>query len=142
MKRLQKIAMFIFVVLTCTFIISALAVSIMHAKYGFPVAWAGLGFMGLSGIGGLAQFIFKKDPGRVEYDERDYEIQRKSAIASFGTAYLVVIIATMVPFIILGPNAPITTNWLPLICGAVGLTNFHAWSIAILTQYGWRNKNE
>jgi len=142
MKRIQKMAMFIFVVLTCSFILSALAIGIVYAKYGFPGAWGGLGFMGLSGIGGLAQFIFKKDPGKVEYDERDCQILKKSAIAGFGMAYLVVGIATMVPFFILGHSAPITTNWLPLIFGAAGLTNFYVWSIAILTLYGWRNKNE
>ena len=116
-----------------------------------PGIWAGISstiavvdiwFMGLSGIGGLAQLIFKKEPGKVEYDERDCQIQRKSAIAGFGMAYLVVGIATMGPFFILGHSAPITTNWLPLIFGAAGLTNFYAWSIAILTQYGWRSKDE
>ena len=142
MKRIQKMAMFIFVVLTSSFILSALAVGILYAKYGFPMAWGGLGFMGISGIGGLAQLIFKKDPGKVEYDERDHYILKRAALAGFALAYLVVGIATMGPFIIIGPNAPITTNWLPLIFGAAGLTNFYAWSIAILTQYGWRNKNE
>ena len=96
--------------------------------------------MGLAGIGGLAQLFFKKDPGKVEYDERDREIQRRAALAGFGMAYLVVGIVTMGPFIILGPNSPITTNWLPLIFGAAGITHFYTWSIAILTQYGWKSE--
>lgn len=140
MKRIQKIAMFLLIVFTCAFIISAVAISIIYAKYGFPKAWAGLGFMGLAGIGGLAPLFFKKDPGKAEFDERDRYIQRRAALAGFGMAYLVVGIATMGPFTILGPNAPITTNWLPLIFGAAGMTNFYAWSIVILTQYGWRSE--
>ena len=142
MKRIQKIAMFIFVTLTCAFIVSALAVAVAYTKFGFPRAWGGLGFMGIAGIGGLAQLFFKKDPGKVEHDERDRYIQRRAALAGFALFYLVVGIATMGPFIILGPNVQITTNYLLTIFGAAGLINFYAWSIAILTQYGWRNKNE
>lgn len=142
MKRIQKMAMFIFIVLTCAFIITGLALAITYAKFGFPRAWGSLGFMGIVGIGGLASLVFKKDPGEVQCDERDREIQSKAALVAFALAYLVVGIATMGPFIILGPNAPITTTWLPLIFGAAGLTHFYSWSIAILAQYGWRNKNE
>ena len=142
MKRIQKMAMFIFVVLTCALILTAIAIAVAYAKIGFPRAWGGLGFMGIAGIGGLAQLFFKKDPGKVEYDERDRDIQRKAALTGFAMAYLVVGIVTMGPFTILGPNAPITTNWLPLIFGAAGLTHFYAWSIAILTQYGWRGKEK
>ena len=141
MKRIQKIAMFIFVTVTCALVVSALAVTVAYFKIGFPRAWGGLGFMGITGIGGLAQLFFKKDPGKVEYDERDHYIQKRAALAGFALAYLVVGIVTMGPFIIIGPNAPITTNWLPLIFGAAGITHFYTWSIAILTQYGWRNKN-
>lgn len=141
MKRIQKIAMLMLIVFTCAFIVSAVAISIIYAKYGFPKAWAGLGFMGLAGIGGLAQLIFKKDPEKVECDERDRYIQRIAALAGFGMAYIVVGIATMGPFIILGPNIPITTNWLPLIFGFAGFAHFYAWSIAILAQYGWRSHN-
>ncbi len=142
MKRIQKIAMFFLVVLSFAIVLSVVAVLILYFKYDFPRAWAGLGFMGVGGFAGFARMIFKKDPGKVECDERDRGIQRRSAIAGFGAAYMVVGISTMGPFIIIGPNAPITTNWLPLIFGAAGLTNFYAWSIAILTQYGWRTKNE
>ncbi len=140
MKRIQKIAMFIFVTVTCALIVSALAVTVVYAKYGFPNAWGGLGFMGIAGISGLAQLVFKKDPGKIEYDERDRDIQRKAALAGFAMAYLVVGITTMVPFTILGPRAPITTSWLPLIFGAAGITHFYSWSIAILTQYGWKSE--
>ena len=142
MKRIQKIAMFIFVTFTCALIITALAIAVVYAKYGFPKAWSCFGFMGITGISGLAQLFFKKDPGKVEYDERDRQIQRRAALTGFALAYLTVGLVTMLPFTILGPDIPITTNWLPLIFGAAGLTYFYSWSIAILTQYGWRNKNE
>ena len=141
MKRIQKIALFIFIVFTCALILTAIAVTVAYAKLGFPRAWGGLGFMGIAGIGGLAQMFFKKDPGKIENDERDNYIQKRASHISFAMAYLAVGIVTMGPFFILGPNAKITTNTLPLIFGAAGLTNFYTWSIAILTQYGWRNKN-
>ena len=141
MKRIQKMAMFIFLVLTCAFIITAAAIVIIYARYGFPKAWAGLGFMGIVGIGGLAQLFFKKDPGTVKYDERDQCIQSRAALIGFAIAYMVVGIATMGPFIILGPNKPISTTWLPAIFGAAGISHYYTWSIAILTQYGWRGKD-
>lgn len=141
MKRIQKMAMFMFVVFTFAIFVTVLALVVAYAKFGFPRAWGGIGFMGIAGIGGFAQLFFKKDPGKVECDERDRDIQRKASLAGFGVAYLVVGIVTMGPFTILGPNSPITTNLLPLIFGAAGFTNFYAWSIAILTQYGWRDKN-
>ena len=142
MNRTQKIAMFVFVALTCALIIGAAAVAVMYAKYGFPRALTGFSFIGLAGIGGLAPLFFKKDPGKIKYDERDRDIQRKSAFTGFAMAYLVVGIATMGPFTFLGPNTTITTSWLPPIFGAAGFTYFYAWSIAILARYGWRDKGE
>ena len=133
--------MFIFVTITCALILTAIAIAVAYAKIGFPRAWGGLGFMGLTGIGGLAPMFFKKDPGKVECDERDRALQKRAALSGFAMAYLVVGIATMGPFTILGSNTPITTNWLPLIFGAAGITHFYSWSIAILTLYGWRKKN-
>lgn len=140
MRRIQKIAMFVFVILTCTFFITAAGIAILYAKYGFPKAWSGMGFLGIAGIVGLAQLLFKKDTEKVECDERDQQIQRKSALTGFMTAYLVVGLATMLPFIILGYDAVIKTHWLPLIFMAAGLSHFYSWSIAILTQYGWREE--
>lgn len=138
MRRIQKIAMFIFVVLTLAMLLSAGAIGVLYLKYGFPKAWAALGFMGLSGLAGLAPLIFRKDSERVECDERDREIQRKAALVAFAMAYLVVGLATMVPFTVLGPDRTIGIHWLPMIFGAAGITHFYTWSIAILTQYGWR----
>lgn len=143
MKQIQKIAIFIFVVLTSALATSAVAIAILYAKYGFPKAWSGFACMGLVGITGLTPLLFKKDPSKIEYDERDYEIQRKAALVGFGMAFLVVGMATMVPFMILGPHSSIAVFWLPQIFGAAGITNYYAWSIAILAQYGWRsNKDE
>lgn len=142
MRRIQKMAMYVFVTLTCTFIITAISIAILYAKYGFPKAWSGMGFLGIAGIAGLAQLLFKKDQQKIQYDERDQQIQQKSALTGFMAAYLVVGLSTMLPFIILGYDAVIQTHWLPLIFMAAGLTHFYSWSIAILTQYGWRNKNE
>ena len=140
MRRIQKIAMFVLVVLSCAFLFTALAVWVGYVKYGFPRAWAGLGFMGIAGFGGFAPSLFKKDPG-VECDERDRLIQRRAALAGFGTAYLVVGLATMGPFFVLGPGDEIGTFWLTMIFGAAGLSHMYCWSIAILIQYGWRGKD-
>jgi len=142
MNRTQKIVWLMVIAISIGMVAGCTAFGVLYFKVGMPKALAGFGFVGIAGLGGLGPLIFRKDKGAVAFDERDREIQRKSALAGFALAYLVVGIATMGPFTILGPRAPITTSWLPTIFGAAGITHFYAWSIAILVQYGRRNKNE
>lgn len=123
------------------FVFSGTAVAVLAIKYGFPRAFAGLGFMGLAGLGGLGPVVFKKDAGPVTFDERDRLINRRSALAGFAASYLVMGLACMIPFFVLGPKATISVSWLPNIFMGAGISAFFVTSVAILIQYGRKEKS-
>ncbi len=142
MNRVQKIAWSLVITISLGFILSCIAVAILYVKLGMPKALAGLGFMGIAGLGGFSPLIFRKDKGKVTFDERDKLIKRRAALAGFATSYLFVGLACMIPFSILGPKASISVTWLPNIFMGVALSAFFVTSVAILVQYGWRGKGE
>lgn len=142
MNRIQKMALWVLLWISSAVVVSVIAVAVLYFKVGTPKAMAGLGFMGIAGFAGLGPLIFKKDPGKVTCDERDELINSRAAVAGFASAFLVIGIACMLPFTILGPQATISIIWLPMIFIMAGLASFLIHSIAILSQYGWRNKNE
>jgi len=142
MNRVQKIAWSFVVTISVAFLLSCIAIAILYVKVGMPKALAGLGFMGIAGLGGFSTLIFQTEKGKVTLDERDRLINRRAALAGFGTSYLLVGIACMIPFFILGPKASISVTWLPCIFGGVGLSMFFVHSVAILFQYGWAGKGE
>jgi hypothetical protein len=138
MRRIQKMALLIFVAISTAILLSIVAVIIGFFIVGMPRALAGLGFMGIAGIGGLGPLVFRKDKGKVEYDERDKQIQQRAALIQFACAYLFTGLACMIPFFVLGPNTKIQAHWLADVFGGTGLVAFYSWSIAILSQYGWK----
>jgi hypothetical protein len=142
MKRVQKIA-WAFVISTSTaVVVSLVAVGIFYHYVGMPGALYGFSFMGLTGLGGLAPLLFRKDEGPVAADERDRLFQRRAATAGFATAYMVMGAACMIPFFVLGPNAVISVTWLPMIFMASGICHYFVYAVAILNQYGWSGKGE
>ena len=141
MNRVQKIAWSLVVTISVAFLLSCIAIAILYFKVGMPKALAGLGFMGIAGLGGFSALIFQTEKGKVTLDERDRLINRRAALAGFGTSYLLVGLACMIPFFILGPKASISVSWLPYIFGGVGLNMFFVHSVAILIQYGRGGKD-
>jgi len=141
MNRMQKMAWLFVITTVLAVVASAVAVIWLYGKFGMPKAVAGLAFMGIAGIGGLGPLIFKKESGKVTCDERDTLINRRAALAGFGTAYMLVGAVCMVPFFVLGPLGSISVTWLPMIFMGAGICTFFAHSVAILLQYGWRGKN-
>ena len=136
MNRAQKIAWLFVITILVSVLLSGGAVGILYFKLGMPKARAGLGFLGIAGFGGLGPLIFRKDKGKVKFDERDGLIHSLSALAGFGVAYMVVGLACMIPFFVLGPKANVSVTWLPMIFMGAGLSSFFAHSVAILVQYG------
>jgi hypothetical protein len=136
MNRAYKIARFTVIVILTSCLLSGVACLILYLKLGLPKASAGVAFMGISGLAGFAGLIYKKDEDQVVCDERDVEINRRAALAGFGTAYLVMGLACMLPFFVLGPNGTLSVQWLPMIFMGAGLSHYLVYSIAILEQYG------
>jgi hypothetical protein len=141
MNRMQKTAWWIVIWISIATLVSLIAVAIGYFKFGMPKALIGFCFLGIAGFAGLAPLIFRKDKGKVTCDERDILINRRAALAAFGASYLITGLACMLPFFILGYNASISVCWLPNIFMAAGLTCFFVHSVAILVQYGWKEKS-
>lgn len=135
-------SVFLVITISVAVLLAGGAVGILYVKVGLPKAMAGLGFLGIAGFGGLGPLIFRKDKGAVECDERDILINRQAALAGFGVAYMVVGLACMVPFFILGTDSSISVSWLPMIFMGAGLSSFFTHSVAILVQYGRGGKGE
>ena len=141
MNRAQKIAWSFVVITLFALIVSGIAVAIFYVKVGMPKALAGFAFMGLAGLGGFSPLIFKKDKGKVTFDERDRVIKERAALAGFAASFLFVGLACMIPFFVLGPKASISITWLPNIWIGTFISHFFVHSVATLAQYGWRDKN-
>lgn len=141
MNRAQKMARFTVVVIATSCILSGIAVLVGYVFVGVPKAYAGMGFLGLSGLAGLAPLIYKNERVAVSFDERDHLINRRAALAGFAAAYLVMGLACMLPFTILGPKASVCVSNLPLIFMSGGLSHYFAYSLAILLLYGKEGAN-
>ena len=141
MNREQKVALSLVVTILAAVVASTVAILILYRRVGMPEALKGWAFMGLSGLGGLSIFIFKKEKGKVTFDERDKLIQKRAALAGFALAYLFVGLACMIPFGVLGPKASISVRWLPRIFIGACITHFFFYSITMLCEYGLGRKN-
>ena len=141
MNRAQKMAWLIIITITAALLLTGISVGIIYAISGFPAAAAGMGFMGITGICGLAPVIFKKKKGLIDCDERDILINRKAVNIGFVTGFLIVGLSCMLPFFILGPKHTISVTWLPMIFMAAGMSSIYIHSLAILVQYGRGGKS-
>jgi len=141
MNRIQKIAWLLVITISLAVVSSLVAVAILYIKVGIPKAFVGFALLGIAGFGGFGPMIFPKDKGKIICDERDTSINRKAALAGFGASYLVVGLACMLPFSILGPHATVPVVWLPNIFVAAGLTSFFVHSVVVLVLYGRSGRN-
>ena len=144
MNRIQKMSWWMLIWFSAAVILAAIAIAISHFINGmpWPMARAGLKFLGIAGFGGLGPLIFKKDPGKATCDERERFIFIKATLAGLIAACLITGLACVLPFFIMGPDAMISVDWLADIFLAMILTFFFIQSVAILVQYGWRQKGE
>ena len=124
-------------------ILSAIAITILYFKFGFPKAWVGWSFMGIAGFGGFAPIVFKKDPGPIQADERDRLINLKAARAGFAISYGVFGLLCMGIWVYRHSQSieTISIHLLPLLFGAAGITVYLTHAITILVLYGKDNKN-
>jgi len=143
MNRQQKIAWFNLIVVSLALGLSVIAFSIGYFIFGVSVhqASAGFGFMGIMGFYGLNPVLFRKGKSKVQFDERDTAIQRKSVIIAYSIFWVLFVAAAMIPWFIIGPNGTITTNYLPwMVFGGMCVVMLLQ-SIVTLNEYGWKGKN-
>ena len=144
MNRVQKISWSLVITMSLGLILGLIVTVILYPKFGMPKALCGFGLIFfIGGLGGLSVFFFKKDKGKVTSDERDKLIEKNASLAGFGAVYLYVILLSILPIIIFGPDKTIKipSTWSPGLLIGAGFCQAYAQSIAILIQYGWRDKH-
>ena len=139
MNRQQKTAWFTLIVVSLALGLSVFAFSIGYFIFGLPAirAVAGFGFIGIMGFSGLSPVLFRKDKNKVQFDERDTAIQRKSNVVAYSVFWA----AAMIPWFIIGPYGTITTNYLPWMVFGGMVVVMLLQSIVTLNEYGWRSKD-
>lgn len=145
MNRVQKISWSLVITMSLGLILGLIVTVILYPKFGMPKALCGFGLIFfIGGLGGLSVFFFKKDKGKVTLDERDKLIEKNASLAGLGAVFLYVILLSILPLIILGPDKTIQipSTWSPALLIGAGFCLAYAQSIAILIQYGRRNKGE
>ncbi len=142
MNKAQKMAWLFVITISVAVLLTGGAVGIFYFKFGLPKALAGLGFLGITGFGGLGPLIFRKDKGKVEFDERDQLINYRAVLGAYSVFWIVFTAACMIPWFIIGPSGSISVNVLPLMLCGIGITLTLIHSLAILIQYGRTGKGE
>ena len=153
MNRAQKIAWSYLITVSIGFILSIIAVVVFYLIFGMPKALWGFVFMvigllgcfvlmGIGGLGVFYQLILKKGQGKVRFDERDQLFYMRAWFLGYCASYLFFVIVCMTTWFIYGPKGTISVNVLPLTVmgGFLALMLVH--SLAILWQYGRREKGE
>lgn len=144
MNRAQKIARFNLIVILTALILSITAIGIFYFAFGVPIqgALGGFGFIGICGLMGLSPLLYKKEPGKVSFDERDQLIHKRAIIVAYSLFWLAFTAACMIPWWILETGATIPVVILPTILLGGFLIVQLIQSVSILVQYGWSDKGE
>jgi hypothetical protein len=140
---MQKIAWFNLIVVSLALGLSVIAFGIAHFIFGLPAGRAagGFGLIGIMGLSGLSPVLFRKDKGKVQYDERDIAIQRKAVGTAYALFWVLFVAAAMIPWFVIGPNGTITTNYLPWMVFGGMFVVMLLQSIVTLNEYGWKGKD-
>ena len=143
MSRAQKTARFNLIVILIALSLSAIAVSVFYFVVDLPIrrAFGGFGFMGITGLMGLSPLLYKKEGGKVSFDERDELINYRAVLAAYSVFWLVFTAACMIPWSIIGPSGSISVNVLPIMLFGIGITLMLVHSLVILVQYGRGGKD-
>ena len=141
MNRIQKMAWYNLIVIFAVIIIVSVVFAVLYHIYGLPYARGSLGMLGLFGLLGPSAILFRAKPGKVDFDERDLLIQRKSTAIAYSVFWVLWIAGSMITWAIKGAENQISVNILPIMVMLGGLTVVLVQSIAILSQYDQKEKN-
>lgn len=144
MNRAQKIACFNLIVILTALVFSTIAVSVLYFVVGLPIrrAIGGFGFIGICGLMGLSPWLYKKDSGKVSFDERDLMIMRNASLGAYSIFWVLFVLAAMVPFFVLGPKGMVSVKYLTVMVFGGMIVVALVQSVITLGAYGWREKGE
>jgi hypothetical protein len=142
MNKYQKAAYFTLILCGLALLLSISAMLILHFAVGksWRASTAGFAFIGIIGFSGIRPSLFKKDLRGL--DERDLLIKYKAMIAAYWSFWPLFVIAAMAPMFIYGPHGVVPVYYLFwMVLGGMYCV-FLIYSIAILNEYGWSDKDE
>jgi hypothetical protein len=135
MNRYQKLSWLNLIVITATIIITTAAIAIEIHIRGFSTY--GFWFITPLVILQFKSYLFKKPQGsdKVISDERDSLIIKRAVSIAYTTFWIVLVAASFLSFLIIGPRNSVPTITLPLMVIGGGLLMKIVCSVAILVQY-------
>jgi hypothetical protein len=137
MNRTQKIALYNLIVIVISISFSAGAVTMMALTFGFPLAFAGFGFLAIYVFTGLAPLFFRKEKQcKVEHDERDILIIKNSELTANNYSNLYFFLVSWAALFIFGLNGTVSVLTLPVVVGGSYAISGLARSVSVLVQYG------
>lgn len=142
MNTIQKISLTLVITISLGLLLGVILIVMRPFDVGVPKT-AFLFPVFVAGSGGIVSLIIcKKDKGTVTPDERDKMIAKNAHLAGFGAVYLYVILLSILPPVIFGPDKTIQipSTWSPGLLIGAGFCQAYAQSIAFLIQYGWGGK--
>ena len=142
MNRAQKMAWFNLIVVAITIGVTAAVVISLTLSYVMPSALVGLGFGGIIVFSLITPLVFraKQQPGEVSFDERDKQIHHRASVASDNASLAVFLAVCMGSLFVVGLSGSVPVHALPLMVCWAFVAGKLAESVAILVQYGWRDK--
>jgi len=145
MNRTQKGAWFTLAVAILLLVFGAIIYEAMFAPGNMAV---GTGLVKIWGwfivvflAGGAALVHFKRKHSDVDFDERDIVVKKNAVLVAFIGLLILLFAASIFPSFIAGDEGSIPVCLLPIINLGVFLVIMLIYSVAVLIQYGWRNKN-
>ena len=143
MNRAQKLACFNLFVTALSTGGSLVAVILLVRLVGMPKAWAGMALMGLMGLMAFGPLLFRNEKvqDRVPYDERDVLMHKRAASAGFIATYVFFLTFCAVVLNSVGLNGQVPGYMLLILLAGGFVVLMSAKALALIIQYGWRNKN-
>ena len=142
MNKYQKMARFTLVMLALSLGLSITTVLVLHFAVGMSwrASTVGFGFITIMSFSRVRPSLFKKDIHGL--DERDLMIKQRAMIAAYWTFWPLFVLAAMAPFFVYGPDGAVSVLYLCWMVFGGMFWVLLIYSIAILNEYGWRDKNE
>jgi len=114
MNRMQKVACFNLIVVVLAAGLSITTICVRYFVFGqaMQAAWEGIAFMAIASLTGISPFLFKTKNGKVDFDERDKDIQRKAYRIGYAVFWVLFVSATVLPVFMIGLNGMIPVRYL------------------------------
>ena len=144
MNRWQKEARFTLIVTGLALALSLTAVGVLRFVFDFTwrSATAGFAFIGLMGLSRVDPSMFRIKSKKPPLDERDLLIKRKAMVSAYWGFWPIFVLMAMAPFFVYGPKGTVGVWYLAWMVFVGMFVVITLYSIAILNEYGWRNKGE